>query len=159
MHVCPSCGHELPIIGGGAFCTNCGARVSAVSSDRSHDDTVTLPAVSAGTGDPYAGLFRPPPGEPNPQAMTQIIPAVAPEAAYDPVPLPPRVSRSVITAVGVAGVAVVVVAVSLLTLDGGKKAPAAQVPLGQTEVITPTSVNTSAVLGNGESQVPSSISA
>ncbi|MFL6109977.1 MAG: ricin-type beta-trefoil lectin domain protein [Catenulispora sp.] len=159
MHVCPNCGNELPIIGGGAFCTNCGARLSTETSDRSHDDTVTLPAVSvaggAGTGDPYAEFFRPAPGEPNPHAMTQVIPAVAPEPEYDPVPLPPRVSRSVLTSVGVAVVAVAVIAVSVITLAGGKKAPAAQPPPGQTEIITPTSTDSSAALGNGEPTAPS----
>ena len=99
MDTCPSCGTELPIIGGGAFCTNCGAMVRTESSDRSHDDTVTLPALSssaagvadvpaAGTGDPFAGFFRPAPGEPNPHGTTQIIPVVAP-TAHVPGP-PPR---------------------------------------------------------------------
>lgn len=141
MDVCPRCGIELPIIGGGAFCTNCGARLSAGSPDRSHDDTVTLPALTPSV------------------MMTQVIPAVAPEAGYDPVPPPPRVSRSVITAVGVAVVAVAVVAVSLITLDDGKKAPAAQVPQGQTEIVTPTSADTSAVPGNGEPVTPDSTAA
>ncbi|OLE27693.1 MAG: hypothetical protein AUG49_04480 [Catenulispora sp. 13_1_20CM_3_70_7] len=165
MHVCPNCGNELPIIGGGAFCTNCGVRIPAAIPDRSHDDTVTLPAVSdtaaggAGTGDPYAEFFRPAPGEPNPHAMTQVIPAVVPEAEYDPVPLPPRVSRSVIMAVGVAVVAVAVVAVSVITLAGGKKAPVAQAPLGHTEIVIPTSTDTSAASGNSDPLVSSSTSA
>ncbi|NUR31037.1 MAG: ricin-type beta-trefoil lectin domain protein [Catenulispora sp.] len=58
-------------------------------------------------------------------------------------------SRSVITAEGVAGVAVAVIAVSLITLGGGKKPSAAQVPQGRTEVVTPTIAASSTVLGNG----------
>ncbi|NUR60851.1 MAG: ricin-type beta-trefoil lectin domain protein [Catenulispora sp.] len=151
MDFCPHCGNELPIIGGGAFCTNCGGRVVGARPDRAHDDTVTLPAL------------RPAPGEPHPRTMTQIMPAVAaqvPEAGYDPAPLPPRVSRSVVLAVGVAVVAVAVVAVSLVTLDGGKKTPAAQVPPGQTEVVvTPTGAGTTAASANDEAVDPNSTSA
>jgi hypothetical protein len=166
MDTCPSCGTELPIIGGGAFCTSCGALARTESSDRSHDDTVTLPALpasatgvadmpvtdpvwtapsapsaapGAGSGDPFAGFFHPAPGDPNPQAMTQIMPAVAPATH-----VPGRANRSVMVAVGVAVVAVVVVAVSLITLGGGSESPAAQVPPGHTEVVRPTSADTSA---------------
>jgi hypothetical protein len=213
MDTCPSCGTELPIIGGGAFCSNCGAMVRTESSDRSHDDTMTLPALSStangvtdrpvtdplwaaqsaqsappaapaapGTAsgdDPFADYFYPAPGEPNPQAMTQILPAVPPathipgppppgygqpvdypaaaggryagpyqdgpdEGADDLIPPPPRASRSVVIAVGVAVVAVAVVSVSLITLGGGDKSSAAQAPPGQTEVVRPTSPDTSA---------------
>jgi hypothetical protein len=131
MDYCPHCGTELPIMGRGAFCAHCGGRLLADQPGRSSDDTVTLPALRA------------PQGAPDPRTMTRVMPAVVPEAEYDPVPSPPRVSRSVITAVGVAVVATGVVVVSLLTLGGGKKAPAVQAPLGQTEVVTPTITGTS----------------
>jgi hypothetical protein len=155
MDVCPNCGTELPVLNGGAFCAHCGARVLlTASSDRAHDDTVTLPALRPGPVEP-----KPYPMAPKPYQMTQIIPVVAPELVDDPVPLPPRVSRSVITAVGVAVVAVAVIAVSLVTLDGGGKSSAAQVPSGRTEVVTPTVAVTSTALGNGEPVAPNDTSA
>lgn len=202
MDTCPSCGKELPIIGGGAFCTYCGAMARTESTDRSHDDTATLPALS-GSATGIAGvpvtdpLWSAPPAaprEPNPPAMTQIMPAVAPathvsgpppleygqsvdypaatggrysgpyqdgpdDAAHDLIPPPPRAGRGVMIAVGVAVVAVAVVAVSLITLGGDTKPSAAQTPPGQTEVVKPTSPDTSATPANAEPAAPVSTSA
>lgn len=167
MDRCPSCGTELPIIGGGAFCMNCGAMVRAGSSDLSADETVTLPRIP--------GPQIPSPQIQNPQPMTRIMPVVAPAphvselppqgygqpvgytdpnatggyyypepyqdgydgAGYDVSPPPSRVNRSSLIAVGVAAVAVAVIAVSVINLDGGKQPSASQVPLGPTEVVTP----------------------
>jgi peptidoglycan hydrolase-like protein with peptidoglycan-binding domain len=106
MDICPKCGTELPIIGGGAFCANCGEKVdttSAVEATAAFDPAAsaaggTRPAPSTWTlpdqaptavggepagADPYEAYFRPAPGERSPHTMTQVMPAVEP-GAYPP---------------------------------------------------------------------------